>query len=62
MVVIRVLLYMHAFSSSDCVDILQKMANSLDVGLRHNLSSFADAVEKIMKEQMHLELQFDSAL
>ncbi|KAG7028748.1 hypothetical protein SDJN02_09929, partial [Cucurbita argyrosperma subsp. argyrosperma] len=41
---------------------VEKMANSLDVGLRHDLSSFADAVEKIMKEQMHLELQFDSAL
>lgn len=49
--------YMHL---SDYVCILQKMANSLDGRIRQNLSSFADAVEKILKEQMHLELQADS--
>ncbi|TYK17422.1 uncharacterized protein E5676_scaffold434G002850 [Cucumis melo var. makuwa] len=39
---------------------VEKMANSLDGRIRQNLSSFADAVEKILKEQMHLELQADS--
>ncbi|XP_038897565.1 uncharacterized protein LOC120085576 isoform X2 [Benincasa hispida] len=40
--------------------ICKKMANSLDARICRNLSSFADAVEKILKEQMHLELQADS--
>ncbi|CAK9318875.1 unnamed protein product [Citrullus colocynthis] len=39
---------------------VEKMANSLDACIRRNLSSFADAVEKILKEQMHLELEADS--
>ncbi|XP_022147070.1 uncharacterized protein LOC111016098 [Momordica charantia] len=41
---------------------VEKMANSLDVRIRHNLSSFADAIEKILKERMHLELHSDGAL
>ncbi|KAG6582484.1 hypothetical protein SDJN03_22486, partial [Cucurbita argyrosperma subsp. sororia] len=41
---------------------VEKMANSLDARIRQNLSSFADAVEKILKEQMHLELQADGGL
>lgn len=57
MVVIRALC---VHSSSDYVCILQKMANSLDACIRRNLSSFADAVETILKEQMHLELEADS--
>lgn len=39
---------------------VEKMANSLDACIRRNLSSFADAVETILKEQMHLELEADS--
>lgn len=35
--------------------IFQKMANSLDTHSRQNISSFVDAVEKVIVEQ----LQFD---
>ncbi|XP_011045617.1 PREDICTED: uncharacterized protein LOC105140469 [Populus euphratica] len=38
---------------------VEEAANSLDVHLRQNLSGFVDAVEKILVEQMHLELDSD---
>uniref|UniRef100_A0A6N2M9Q0 Uncharacterized protein n=1 Tax=Salix viminalis TaxID=40686 RepID=A0A6N2M9Q0_SALVM len=38
---------------------VEEAANSLDVHTRQNLSSFVDAVEKILVEQMHLELHSD---
>ncbi|KAJ6751334.1 hypothetical protein OIU85_001828 [Salix viminalis] len=41
---------------------VEEAANSLDVHTRQNLSSFVDAVEKILVEQMHLELHSDGTL
>ncbi|XP_024451596.2 uncharacterized protein LOC7461649 isoform X2 [Populus trichocarpa] len=38
---------------------VEEAANSLDVHTRQNLSSFVDSVEKILVEQMHLELHSD---
>ncbi|XP_039013574.1 uncharacterized protein LOC120143280 isoform X1 [Hibiscus syriacus] len=40
---------------------VQEMANSLDTNIRQNLSTFVDAVEKLLLEQMRLELQSDDA-
>ena len=37
------------------------MANSLDMHIRQNLSTFVDDVEKLLLEQMRLELQSDDA-
>lgn len=34
--------------------------NALDVHVRQGLSSFADALEKILVEQMQLELRSDT--
>ncbi|XP_021291340.1 uncharacterized protein LOC110421935 [Herrania umbratica] len=39
----------------------EEMANSLDMHIRQNLSTFVDAVEKLLLEQMRLELQSDEA-
>lgn len=36
---------------------VEELANSLDASTRKNLSSFVDAVEKLLVEQMRLELQ-----
>ncbi|KAK9180463.1 hypothetical protein WN943_029672 [Citrus x changshan-huyou] len=41
--------------------VLQEAANSLDVHIRQNLSSFVDGVEKILLEQMRVELHYDNA-
>ncbi|KAJ0093385.1 hypothetical protein Patl1_26020 [Pistacia atlantica] len=40
---------------------VEEAANSLDVPVRQNLSSFVDAVEKILIEQMRTELHSDVA-
>ncbi|CAK7328422.1 unnamed protein product [Dovyalis caffra] len=40
---------------------VEEVANSLDVQTRQNLSSFVDAVEKILVEQMRLALHSDGA-
>ncbi|KAE8653793.1 Detected protein of unknown function [Hibiscus syriacus] len=40
---------------------VQEMANSLDMNIRQSLSAFADAVEKLLLEQMRLELRSDDA-
>ncbi|KAB5520847.1 hypothetical protein DKX38_025166 [Salix brachista] len=48
-----------AFNNDDGGGGLKEAANSLDVHTRQNLSSFVDAVEKILVEQMHLELHSD---
>lgn len=40
---------------------VEEAANSLDVHIWQNLSSFVDAVEKILLEQMHVELHSDNA-
>lgn len=40
---------------------VEEAANSLDVHIRQNLSSFVDGVEKILLEQMRVELHFDNA-
>ncbi|EOY05196.1 Uncharacterized protein TCM_020266 isoform 4, partial [Theobroma cacao] len=39
----------------------EEMANSLDMHIRQNLSAFVDAVEKLLLEQMRLDLQSDDA-
>lgn len=36
---------------------VEKLANSLDTHIRQNISSFVDAVEKVLKEQLQLDLQ-----
>ncbi|KAL5848537.1 hypothetical protein ACOSQ4_006550 [Xanthoceras sorbifolium] len=38
---------------------VEEAANSLDVHMRQNLSSFVDAVEKILVEEKHIELHSD---
>ncbi|KAH9649796.1 reverse transcriptase domain-containing protein [Citrus sinensis] len=40
---------------------VEEAANSLDVQIRQNLSSFVDGVEKILLEQMRVELHYDNA-
>ncbi|KAK7251430.1 hypothetical protein RIF29_34623 [Crotalaria pallida] len=35
---------------------VEKLANSLDTRVRQNISSFVDAVEKVLKEQLQLDL------
>ncbi|XWS13381.1 hypothetical protein CRYUN_Cryun36dG0032900 [Craigia yunnanensis] len=40
---------------------VEEMANSLDMHIRQNLSTFADDVEKLLLEQMRLEIQSDDA-
>ncbi|TYI84338.1 hypothetical protein E1A91_D05G356900v1 [Gossypium mustelinum] len=40
---------------------VEEMANSLDMNIRLNLSTFVDAVEKLLLEQMRLELRSDDA-
>ncbi|XVF29068.1 hypothetical protein REPUB_Repub15cG0088200 [Reevesia pubescens] len=40
---------------------VEEMANSLDIHIRQNLSTFVDDVEKLLLEQMRLELQSDDA-
>ncbi|KAH9680716.1 reverse transcriptase domain-containing protein [Citrus sinensis] len=40
---------------------VEEAANSLDVHIRQNLSSFVDGVEKILLEQMRVELHYDNA-
>ncbi|KAL9408757.1 hypothetical protein AB3S75_047190 [Citrus x aurantiifolia] len=40
---------------------VEEAANSLDVHIRQNLSSFVDGVEKILLEQMCVELHYDNA-
>ncbi|XWS09189.1 hypothetical protein CRYUN_Cryun40dG0064500 [Craigia yunnanensis] len=40
---------------------VEEMANSLDALIRQNLSTFADDVEKLLLEQMRLELHSDDA-
>lgn len=39
----------------------QEMANSLDKHIRQNLLTFVDNVEKLLLEQMRLELHADDA-
>ncbi|KAM3702384.1 hypothetical protein ACJW31_04G022200 [Castanea mollissima] len=39
----------------------EEVANSLDIHIRQDISSFVDAIEKILVEQMHLELHFDDS-
>ncbi|KAI8566772.1 hypothetical protein RHMOL_Rhmol02G0067900 [Rhododendron molle] len=39
---------------------VEEVANSLDVQIRQNISSFVDAVEKILMQQTRAELQFDN--
>ncbi|KAI8566784.1 hypothetical protein RHMOL_Rhmol02G0068800 [Rhododendron molle] len=39
---------------------VEEVANSLDVQIRQNISSFVDAVEKILMQQMRAELQSDN--
>uniref|UniRef100_A0A7N2MVB4 Uncharacterized protein n=1 Tax=Quercus lobata TaxID=97700 RepID=A0A7N2MVB4_QUELO len=39
----------------------EEAANSLDIHIRQDISSFVDAIEKILVEQMHLELHFDDS-
>ncbi|KAK9183489.1 hypothetical protein WN944_026641 [Citrus x changshan-huyou] len=41
--------------------VLQEAANSLDVHIRQNLAIFVDGVEKILLEQMRVELHYDNA-
>ncbi|GMY32044.1 e3 ubiquitin-protein ligase rnf14 [Fagus crenata] len=41
---------------------VEEVANSLDVQIRQDISSFGNAIEKILVEQMHLELHSDDAL
>ncbi|KAI8566774.1 hypothetical protein RHMOL_Rhmol02G0068100 [Rhododendron molle] len=38
----------------------EEVANSLDVQIRQNISSFVDAVEKILMQQTRAELQSDN--
>ncbi|KAK8647682.1 hypothetical protein V6N13_121410 [Hibiscus sabdariffa] len=40
---------------------VQETANSLDMNIRQNLSTFVDAVEKLLLEQMRLELRSEDA-
>lgn len=37
--------------------IFQKLANSLDTHIRQNISSFVDAVEEVLMEQLQLDLR-----
>ncbi|XP_027337591.1 cation/H(+) antiporter 4-like [Abrus precatorius] len=40
---------------------LEKLANSLDTHIRHNISSFVDAVEKVLIEQLQCDLRADDS-